>query len=266
MRLRGGDSARRVLRLTELGFDGLVDPFSDEVFFGERVGLIGPNGSGKSHVIRVLAGDPVPHSGDVTLGPRVSPGYFTQLNLRPDFAGRTTLDPIMEITGGAGDRDARPGPLRPCGRRAPAVRDAVGRPEGAAGDPLPRARGPQPPAARRADRQPRHRLVRGARVRARRVRGHGRRRRRTTAPSCAGWTGSSSSPTPARSCRSPTTRRRSTRSATPRARRPRRGARTGSPGRSGRRGRRRAGTARRSRRLRRAPRGPWPPPARAARA
>ena len=99
MRLRGGDSARRVLRLADLAFDGLVQPFSDEIHFGERVGLIGPNGSGKSHVMRVLAGEQIPHAGDVTLGPRVSPGFFTQLNLRPDFAGRTTLDPVMEITG-----------------------------------------------------------------------------------------------------------------------------------------------------------------------
>ena len=101
MRLRGarlgaaGAAARPTWAST-----GLVEPFCDEIFFGERVGLIGPNGSGKSHVMRVLAGDAVPHGGDVTLGPRVSPGYFTQLNLRPDFAGRTTLDPIMEITGG----------------------------------------------------------------------------------------------------------------------------------------------------------------------
>jgi ATPase subunit of ABC transporter with duplicated ATPase domains len=100
MRLRGSDSARRVLRLADLSFPDLVEPFSDDVYFGERVGLIGPNGSGKSHVMRVLAGDDVDHGGAATLGPRVSPGYFTQLNLRPDFAGRTALDPIMEITGG----------------------------------------------------------------------------------------------------------------------------------------------------------------------
>ena len=58
---------------------------------------------------------------------------------------------------------------------APLDRHALGRPEGAAGDPLPRARGPQPAAARRADGQPRHRLLRGARARARRLRRHGRR-------------------------------------------------------------------------------------------
>jgi ATPase subunit of ABC transporter with duplicated ATPase domains len=100
MRLRGGDSARRVLDLRRLGFDGLVEPFSDEVHFGERIGLIGPNGSGKSHVMRALAGEDPAHTGEVVLGPRVSTGFFTQLNLREDFAGQTAVATVMAITGG----------------------------------------------------------------------------------------------------------------------------------------------------------------------
>lgn len=99
MRLKGGDSARRVLRLTDVGFDGLVEPFSEEVFFGERIGLIGPNGSGKSHIMRALAGDEEPTIGDVVHGPRVSAGFFTQFNLRSEFAGQTPLDVVMAITG-----------------------------------------------------------------------------------------------------------------------------------------------------------------------
>jgi ATPase subunit of ABC transporter with duplicated ATPase domains len=98
MRLRGGDSARRVLRIRGLGFDGLVEPFSADVFFGERVGLVGPNGSGKTHIMRVLAGEPVPHAGEVALGPRVSPGFFAQFNMRPDFASQTALASVQGIT------------------------------------------------------------------------------------------------------------------------------------------------------------------------
>jgi ATPase subunit of ABC transporter with duplicated ATPase domains len=86
VRLRGGDSARRVVDFRGVGIDGLVRPFSDEIHFGERVGLIGPNGSGKTQLMRVLAGDRQPDSGEVVLGPRVSPGLFTQLNARGDFA------------------------------------------------------------------------------------------------------------------------------------------------------------------------------------
>ena len=47
VRLRGGDSARRVLDLRRLSIDGLVNAFSEEIHFGERIGIIGPNGSAK---------------------------------------------------------------------------------------------------------------------------------------------------------------------------------------------------------------------------
>ena len=99
VRLRGGDSARRVIALHDLEIDGLTLPFTDEVHFGERVGIIGPNGSGKTHLMRLLAGEPIDHSGRATLGPRVSPGFFTQLNARADFAEANVLDIVVERVG-----------------------------------------------------------------------------------------------------------------------------------------------------------------------
>ena len=99
VRIRGADSARRVLALRDVGIDGLVRPFSDEIHFGERVGLVGPNGGGKSHLMRLLAGEDVAHSGEVVVGNRVSAGFFTQLNAsRPEFAGRPILDVIIDRT------------------------------------------------------------------------------------------------------------------------------------------------------------------------
>jgi ATPase subunit of ABC transporter with duplicated ATPase domains len=95
VRLRGADSARKVVALHDLAIDGLVKPFSEEVHFGERVGIIGPNGSGKSHLIRLLAGDAVVHSGRVVIGNRVSPGLFTQFNARPEFAGENVLEIVL---------------------------------------------------------------------------------------------------------------------------------------------------------------------------
>lgn len=97
MRLKGGDSARRVLILKGVGLDGLIDPFDLEVHFGERVALIGPNGSGKSHLLALLAGSDEPTSGTLGLGSRVSPGVFTQINLRDDFVGRTPLEIVGDL-------------------------------------------------------------------------------------------------------------------------------------------------------------------------
>ena len=99
IRIRGADSARKALVLKDVGVAGLVEPFSDEIHFGERVGLIGPNGGGKTHLMRAFAGEPGSHSGEVRIGNRVSIGSFTQLNLRDDFAGRVVLDVVMERTG-----------------------------------------------------------------------------------------------------------------------------------------------------------------------
>jgi ATPase subunit of ABC transporter with duplicated ATPase domains len=98
VRLRGGDSARRVIDFRALSIDGLTEALTDEIHFGERVGLIGPNGSGKTHLMRLLAGDDVPHSGALVLGPRVSPGLFTQLQSRAELADEVVLDVAQRRT------------------------------------------------------------------------------------------------------------------------------------------------------------------------
>jgi ATPase subunit of ABC transporter with duplicated ATPase domains len=102
VRMRGSDSARRVLDLRSLGIDELVSPFSEEVHFGERIGILGPNGSGKSQLIRVLAGEREPDSGELVVGPRVSPGFFTQLQRRHDLAAKVVIDTVLERVGGGG--------------------------------------------------------------------------------------------------------------------------------------------------------------------
>ncbi len=95
VRMRGGDSARRVLDLRSLGLADLVSPFSDEIHFGERVGVLGPNGSGKSELMRVLAGEREADQGELVVGPRVSTGFFTQLQTRGDLAGRVVIEVVL---------------------------------------------------------------------------------------------------------------------------------------------------------------------------
>lgn len=95
VRLRGADAARRVAKLENLSIGSLFFPFSDEVYHGERVGLIGPNGTGKSHLLAVLNGA-TPDEGTITFGPRTSVGVFTQINDRPDFTGRQCIDIVRD--------------------------------------------------------------------------------------------------------------------------------------------------------------------------
>ena len=94
--LRGADSARRVVQMIDVSVGDLFLPFSDEVHYGERVGLIGPNGTGKSHLLGALAGTVEHFNGTVNFGPRTSVGTFTQINDRPDFLGRLCFDIVRD--------------------------------------------------------------------------------------------------------------------------------------------------------------------------
>ena len=96
VKLRGADSARRVAKLEKVSIGDLFLPFSDEVYFGERLGLIGPNGTGKSHLLGALAGTDEPDTGTISYGPRTSIGVFTQINDRADFIGRECMDIARE--------------------------------------------------------------------------------------------------------------------------------------------------------------------------
>ncbi len=109
MRLTGGRTAKRAVVCRDLELTGLMKPFDLEIFYGDRVAVLGSNGSGKSHFLRLLARggsdpdiehrpvsdeviDPVPHTGTVTLGSRVRPGFFRQTHAHGELAGRTLLD------------------------------------------------------------------------------------------------------------------------------------------------------------------------------
>jgi ATPase subunit of ABC transporter with duplicated ATPase domains len=99
VRLRGADSARRVIRLSDVSIDDLFLPFSHEIMFGDRIGLIGPNGTGKTHLLNALAGvmrHDARVEGCIEFGPRTSVGMFTQVNDRPEFRGRACLDIVRD--------------------------------------------------------------------------------------------------------------------------------------------------------------------------
>ena len=109
MRLGGGRTGKRAVVVDELELTGLMRPFSTEIWFGDRVGVLGSNGSGKSHFLRLLARGgsrpdvehepvesldvaPVAHTGMARLGARVRPGWFAQTHHHPELFGRTLLE------------------------------------------------------------------------------------------------------------------------------------------------------------------------------
>jgi ATPase subunit of ABC transporter with duplicated ATPase domains len=110
MRLRGGRTGIRAVTCENLELTGLMRPFGLEVYYGERVAVLGSNGSGKSHFLRLLAGEPVAHSGAWKLGARVVPGHFAQTHAHPELAGRTLLDILWKEH--AKDRGAAMSALR----------------------------------------------------------------------------------------------------------------------------------------------------------
>lgn len=92
MRLEGGRTGRRALAVRDVGVGGVFDPFQCEIWFGERVGVVGPNGSGKSHFLKLCAGEPIAHAGELVLGSRVVPGYFAQTHDHRALVGRSVID------------------------------------------------------------------------------------------------------------------------------------------------------------------------------
>jgi ATPase subunit of ABC transporter with duplicated ATPase domains len=92
MRLRGGRTGVRAVIAEELELTGLMQPFSLEIFYGERVAVLGSNGAGKSHFLRLLGGEQVRHDGGFRLGARVVPGLFAQTHSHPDWVNRTLVD------------------------------------------------------------------------------------------------------------------------------------------------------------------------------
>jgi ATPase subunit of ABC transporter with duplicated ATPase domains len=92
MRLRGGRTGVRAVVCERLELTGLMKPFDLEIFYGERVAVLGSNGSGKSHFLRLLAGQPVAHTGVARLGARVVAGWFAQTHDQPELHGKTLVE------------------------------------------------------------------------------------------------------------------------------------------------------------------------------
>lgn len=100
--LRGGRTGKRAVTFDRFAIAGLMNPFSTEIWYGDRIAVTGPNGSGKTHFLRALAAaseDTIanedmpdePSRGLIDIGARVRIGYFAQTQKRADLDGNSLL-------------------------------------------------------------------------------------------------------------------------------------------------------------------------------
>jgi ATP-binding cassette subfamily F protein 3 len=88
--MRGGE---RVVELREVEFDPVLTEVDLTVMRGERVGVIGPNGAGKTVLVRLLAAELEPTSGERWAGPAIVFDHLTQT--AAELPGdRTALDVV----------------------------------------------------------------------------------------------------------------------------------------------------------------------------
>jgi ATPase subunit of ABC transporter with duplicated ATPase domains len=73
----------------------LFDHLSIDIEAGEKVAIIGPNGIGKTTLLRCLAGDLIPDSGEIKWPDKARPGYFPQ-DHAADFEEELSLTEWMD--------------------------------------------------------------------------------------------------------------------------------------------------------------------------
>ena len=73
----------------------LIRDFKITVEAGERICVVGPNGKGKSTLLRLLAGELLPDTGQFKYHPNVRKGYFEQGSVQTLVENRTVLAEII---------------------------------------------------------------------------------------------------------------------------------------------------------------------------
>ncbi|MFP3870465.1 MAG: ABC-F family ATP-binding cassette domain-containing protein [Syntrophobacteria bacterium] len=66
---------------------------------GERLALIGPNGAGKSTMLKLMAGVLEPDAGQVSVGSKITTGYFAQQQLEQLVPQQTVLHSLSSVAG-----------------------------------------------------------------------------------------------------------------------------------------------------------------------
>jgi ATP-binding cassette subfamily F protein 3 len=85
----------------------LFDDLSLSINNGDRVCVIGPNGKGKTTLLKVLAGQLTPLSGEITYHPAVVHGFYEQTNVQTLNDLHTIEEEILNCSGDVDRQQAR---------------------------------------------------------------------------------------------------------------------------------------------------------------
>jgi ATP-binding cassette, subfamily F, member 3 len=85
----------------------LIHDVSLTITTGERVCIVGPNGKGKTTLLRILAGELAPQSGEVVYHPAIQKGFFEQTNVTHLVDSRTVEEEILYSDPGVDRQMAR---------------------------------------------------------------------------------------------------------------------------------------------------------------
>ena len=85
----------------------LIHDVSLTITTGERVCIVGPNGKGKTTLLKILAGELAPQSGEVVYHPAIQKGFFEQTNVTHLVDSRTVEEEILYSDPGVDRQMAR---------------------------------------------------------------------------------------------------------------------------------------------------------------
>ncbi|MBI5580822.1 MAG: ABC-F family ATP-binding cassette domain-containing protein [Deltaproteobacteria bacterium] len=85
----------------------LIRDFTLTITTGERVCIVGPNGKGKTTLLRILAGELAPQSGELVYHPAIQKGFFEQTNVTHLIDSRTVEEEILYSDPGVDRQMAR---------------------------------------------------------------------------------------------------------------------------------------------------------------
>jgi ATP-binding cassette, subfamily F, member 3 len=105
-------SGKHTLSARHIGFTyepgtPLICDVSLTITTGERVCIVGPNGKGKTTLLRILAGELAPQSGEVVYHPAIQKGFFEQTNVTHLIDSRTVEEEILYSDPGVDRQMAR---------------------------------------------------------------------------------------------------------------------------------------------------------------